>query len=164
MELSRRHLLEGILGTAGVAALSGVGPLTAPAFGLPKPSTAGTTLDRVIRRGAAGAGGYVPLASGPGEPFLFRGDLAGVGSHHGGGGKVLACFAQLTDVHVIDVQSPARFEFFDPYGAFFGDFKSAYRPQEMLSAQVGDAMVRRLRRVRRGPATGQPRAVRGHHG
>jgi metallophosphoesterase (TIGR03767 family) len=156
MELSRRHLLEGMLGTAGAAALTGLNPLAPGAAALPKPSTAGTTLDRVIVRGAAGAGGYVSLTAGEGEPYLFRGDLAGVGSHDGGGGKVLACFAQLTDVHVMDVQSPARFEYFDRYGAVISDFKSAYRPQELLSTQVGDAMISQLRQVRRGPATGQP--------
>ncbi len=60
----------------------------------------------------------------------------------------------------MDVQSPARFEFFDPYGSLpfpgLSDFTSAYRPQELLSIQVGEAMVRRLREVRRGPATGRP--------
>jgi metallophosphoesterase (TIGR03767 family) len=69
---------------------------------------------------------------------------------------VLTCFTQLTDVHVVDTQSPARFEYFDRYGAFVGDFKSAYRPQEMLSTQVGDAMIGQLRQVKRGPATGRP--------
>jgi metallophosphoesterase (TIGR03767 family) len=156
MELSRRHLLEGMLGTAGAAALSGLGPFAPPAVGLPRPSTAGTTLDEVIVRGAPGAGGYAALTTAPGEPHLFRGELAGVGSHDGGDRKVLACFAQVTDIHVMDVQSPARFEYFDRYGAFISDFKSAYRPQELLSAQVGDAMVAQLRRVKRGPATGQP--------
>ena len=72
--------------------------------------------------------------------------------------RVLTCFAQLTDVHVMDVQSPARFEYFDPYSAVpgLGDFASSYRPQELLSAQVADAMVAQLRKVRRGPATGAP--------
>src|SRR2546421_7114852 len=36
------------------------------------------------------------------------------------------------------------------------DFTSAYRAPELLSAQVGDAMVGQLRRVGRGPATGAP--------
>jgi hypothetical protein len=156
MELSRRHLLEGMLGTAGVAALTGLGPYAPRAEGLPRPSTAGTTLDEIVVRGAAGAGGYVSLTTAAGEPHLFRGELAGVGSHTSGDRKVLACFAQVTDIHVMDVQSAARFEYFDRYGAFISDFKSAYRPQELLSAQVGDAMVSQVRRVGRGPATGQP--------
>lgn len=153
-ELSRRHFLEGVLGATGAVALTGIDPSRAVA--LPRPSTAGTTLDHTILRGPAGAGGYVSLISGPGEPHLFRGDLAGVGSHEAGGRRVLTCFTQLTDVHVVDTQSPARFEYFDRYGAFVGDFKSAYRPQEIMSTQVGDAMIAQLRRVGRGPATGQP--------
>jgi metallophosphoesterase (TIGR03767 family) len=58
----------------------------------------------------------------------------------------------------MDVQSTARVEFFDPYGGIPGlsDFASAYRPQELLSAQVGDAMIAQLRRIGRGPATGRP--------
>ena len=71
----------------------------------------GTTLDHVIVRGAAGAGGYTHLTTAAGEPHLFRGDLAAVGSHVAGSRHPLACFAQLTDIHMMDVQSPARFEF-----------------------------------------------------
>jgi hypothetical protein len=98
------------------------------------------------------------LSAAAGEPFLFRGDLAGVGRHACRHRRVLACFAQLTDVHVMDVQSPARFEYLDPYSAIPGlsDLSSSFRAQELLSAQVADAMVARLRRVRRGPATGAP--------
>lgn len=158
MDLTRRVFLGGMLGTAGTAALTGLGPFTARrASALPLPSTAGTTLDQVILRGPAGAGGYAPLTSGPGEPFLVRGDLVG-STPKASAGRIIACFAQLTDIHVMDVQSPARFEFFDAYGSIPGlsDFASAYRPQELLSAQVGDAMVARLRQVQRGPSTGRP--------
>ena len=60
----------------------------------------------------------------------------------------------------MDVQSPARFEFFDAYGSIpvpgLSDFQNAYRPQELLSASVGEAMVQQLRGVRQGPATGHP--------
>lgn len=157
MEPTRRHFLEGLLGAAGAVALAGLDPFPArKAVALPRPSTAGTTLDQVILRGTPGIGGYAPLSFGPGEPFLKRGELAGLSTHASGSGGVIACFAQLTDVHVMDVQSPARFEFFDRYGAFVGDFKSAYRPQELMSAQVAEAMVTQLRRVGRGPATGRP--------
>jgi metallophosphoesterase (TIGR03767 family) len=122
------------------------------------PSPAGTTLDQTIVRGAPGAGGYAKLTSGPGEPYILRGELAGLTTHQPGGSRVIASFAQLTDIHVMDVQSPGRFEFFDAYGSLPGlsDFASAYRPQELLSTQVGDAMVARLQQVHRGPATGRP--------
>ena len=153
MELTRRTVLKGMVGAAGLTALGGFDPRWASA--LPGPSPAGTTLEHTIVRGSAGAGGYAALTTAAGEPYLFRGELAGLTSHERASTHVLACFAQLTDVHIMDVQSPARFEFLDPYGAFFSDLTSAYRPQELLSAQVGDAMVRRLRGLR-GPSTGRP--------
>ena len=74
----------------------------------------------------------------------------------------LLAFAQLSDVHVVDHQSPARVEWTDRYddpnatGQVTGIFESAYRPQEMLSAQVGDAMVRAINAVKTGPVTGLP--------
>jgi metallophosphoesterase (TIGR03767 family) len=156
VNLSRRGFLQAALGTGvlvGLDALPG-----RRAFALPAPSPSGTTLDETILRGAAGAGGYVSLKSGPGEPYLLRGELAGLAAHRRVAGRVLACFEQLTDVHVMDVQSPARVEFFDSFGSIplLSDFKSAYRPQELLSTQVGDAMIRRLRKVHRGPSTGRP--------
>ncbi|HEY5985837.1 MAG TPA: TIGR03767 family metallophosphoesterase, partial [Streptosporangiaceae bacterium] len=157
MDLTRRVFLQGIAGAAGTTTLTGLGLFPArKALASPLPSTAGTTLEQVIVRGAANAGGYATLTSGPGEPHLVRG-LAGLTSH-AAGGRILASFAQLTDIHVTDAQSPARFEFFDSYGSLPGlsDFISAYRPNELLSAQVGDAMAARLRQVQRGPATGRP--------
>ncbi len=159
MAVARRTMLKGALGAAGITLVGGVSGLAArKAYALPTPSGDGTTLAQTIVRGVPGSGGYAPLAAGAGEPLLFRGELGGTASHAARDRRVLACFAHLTDVHVMDVQSPARFEFFDAYGSipFLSDFASAYRPQELLSAQVGDAMVQQLRLVGRGPATGAP--------
>ena len=153
MDLTRRTVLKGMTGAAGLTALGGIDPRWAQA--VPAPGIAGTTLERTIVRGTPGAGGYAALTEGPGEPFVFRGDLTGLTSHQRVSIRPLACFAQLTDVHIMDVQSPARFEFLDTYGSIDSDFTSAYRPNELLSAQVGDAMVRRLRTVT-GPSTGMP--------
>jgi metallophosphoesterase (TIGR03767 family) len=157
LRFTRRTFLKG---TAGAVAASGIDffPGRAALASSASPTRTGTTLDRVIVRGMPRAGGYRPLTAAEGEPFLFRGDLAGVGSHTPAGRRVLACFAQLTDTHVMDVQSPLRFEYFDPYGAYpgLGDFISAYRPNELFSAQVVDAMVQQVRRVGVGPVTGRP--------
>jgi metallophosphoesterase (TIGR03767 family) len=153
MEITRRTLLKGALGAAGVAGMGGLS--TGEADASVRPRGWGTTLERTLVRGTAGVGGYAPITVAAGEPYLLRGDLGAVTSGRAGRGRVLASFAQLTDIHVMDVQSPARFEFFDTYGSIVSDFTSAYRPQELLSAQVGDAMVRRLRSVGRGPATGR---------
>ena len=169
MEFTRRTFLKGAIGAAGVAGVGGLSTGTAAADGGHSghdghggwPDGEGTTLDRTIVRGPAGAGGYAPLTYAEGEPYLVRGELAGLSMSKAAerrlrDRKVLASFAQLTDIHVMDVQSPLRFEYFDVYGGFVPDFTSAYRPQELLSAQVSDAMVRQLRQVRRGPATGSP--------
>jgi hypothetical protein len=59
------------------------------------------------------------LAPGPGEPLIDRGG-------HVRPGATLATFAQLTDTHVRDEESPARVPFLDRLGA---PFTSTFRPQ-----------------------------------
>jgi len=73
MVSTRRAFLGGVLGAAGAAALTGLDPFSGKAYALPVPSTAGTTLAQTIVRGAAGAGGYTTLTSGPGEPYILQG-------------------------------------------------------------------------------------------
>jgi 3',5'-cyclic AMP phosphodiesterase CpdA len=78
------------------------------------------------------------LERGPGEPLRAWG--ADVRP-----GRTLATFAQLTDTHVRDEESPARAPFLDRLGA---PVDSTFRPQEAFSAQVLDAAVRALDRER----------------
>jgi 3',5'-cyclic AMP phosphodiesterase CpdA len=78
------------------------------------------------------------LARGPGEPLRDRGG-------HARPGATLATFAQLTDTHVRDEESPARVPFLDRLGA---PFTSTFRPQEAFSTQVLDAAVRAVNRER----------------
>ena len=77
----------------------------------------GTTLERTLLRGAPGAGGYAPVVVGAGEPYLLRRELGPTMGRNADERRVVASFAQLTDIHVMDVQSPARFEFLDPYAS-----------------------------------------------
>ena len=74
----------------------------------------------------------------------------------------IVAMGQLTDMHLLDAQSPARVEFLDrlddpgsPYAAAL-PFQGAYRAQDMLTTHVAEATVRALRRVGRGPVTGLP--------
>jgi metallophosphoesterase (TIGR03767 family) len=77
------------------------------------------------------------LSRGPGEPLIDRTDLA----PRSGPVRQLALFAQFTDAHVRDEESPARVPFLDRYG---GAFSSTFRPQEALSPQVLTATVRSI--------------------
>ena len=85
------------------------------------------------------------LGRGPGEALLNRDELGGRGRR----GATIATFAQITDAHVRDEESPARVPFLDRLG---GAFTPTFRPQEALTAHVLAAAVRSLNRM-------QPQAV-----
>ena len=73
-------------------------------------------------------------------------------------GDVLACIAHLTDLHVTDVQSPARFEFINREYADprFRELLPMHRPQEALNVHAIAAMVRALNAIGGAPITGNP--------
>ncbi|MFF3404028.1 TIGR03767 family metallophosphoesterase [Streptomyces sp. NPDC002659] len=155
MALSRRKLLEAAVLGAAVTAVGRPHPAVAEENASPF-----TTLERTLVPGPTGAGGYRTVLVGPGEPHVVRGELGGRVPASGESRHLLA-FSQLTDLHVTDVQSPARVEFLDrhadPGSASWGaSLTSAYRPQEALSTHVVDAMARAVSRVGNGPATGLP--------
>lgn len=118
------------------------------------------TSRRTVRPGDPNAGGYRRLSAGPGEPHLSWDDAAA--SLAGSDAEVLLTVAHLSDVHVCDAQSPARAEFLDrwadldsPIGAFIEEI-GTYRPQEMLTVHVAEAMVRAVNAVAAGPVSGGP--------
>lgn len=164
MELTRRNLLRATAAAGGAAALSPIlGSLSQAAVA--SSGTAATTLARTYRRGAPGAKGYAKIVTGPGEPHVVRSDL-GIDPSPGRAAcrTPLLAFAQFSDVHVVDHQSPGRVEYLDRFedpnalGIKPGLLDSSYRPHEMLSAQVMDAMVRAINDVGAGPVTGLPLA------
>jgi metallophosphoesterase (TIGR03767 family) len=127
-------------------------------------ATPATTLRRtlgagpVLRRGTLGR--YRALMPAAGEPHLLRADLAPTGAASGPG-LPLACLVHVTDLQVADIQSPARFEFFnrelgDPR---FAALVPTQRPQEALTVHAVDAMVRTLNALPGGPVTRAPVAA-----
>src|SRR4051794_33791153 len=155
MPHTRREVLEA---AAAAAVLASFGVRPEEVFGAPRVHPAGTTLASTIVRGRAlNPQGYVPLQSGPGEPFVVREELGTKAKPGRAANRYgLACLVQFTDTHVVDAQSPARVEYFDRYNDGPGAplvFSAAYRPHEMLTAHVTDALVRRVNALKRGPAT-----------
>ncbi|MFE3881352.1 TIGR03767 family metallophosphoesterase [Streptomyces lydicus] len=122
-------------------------PVDAPA--VPRtPYTRGTTLAGVSA--PRGSGGYRRLGDGPAWDRVVRADLA---TAHGGREArrtALASFVQFTDLHLVDVQSPLRYEYLRAETA------SAWRPQEALSVAGAVSLVERVNALPGGPATGAP--------
>lgn len=154
--LTRRAAVLG-LGIAGVeaVALAAADPASAAVHVPAHP--AGTTLQRTLLRGPRSSSGFRRHVVGAGEPYIVRTDLGGTANaDRASTRRVLSAFAQLTDIHIQDTQSPARFEFLDRQSDLSDQipFQAAYRPHEMLSTQVADATVRAVNSLRVGPATG----------
>ena len=164
MDISRRALIRSGLVAGAAGAMQGpIAGLSAHAVGTARDLT---TLGSTFVRGSAGPGGYAPVVRASGEPHQVRDDL-GIKARSGRKQRRtgMLAFAQITDVHVIDMQSPARVEWVDRYDDTYqegdptiGLFGSAYRPQEMLSAQIAEAMVRAINEIAVGPVTGRPLA------
>ena len=160
--LSRREFLKLSAGAAAATqlarlpfaeALAGRAPHLAATASL-------TTLGRTIVKGETCGQGteatYHRLAFGAGEPHLLRTDLAPRSTSPI---RLATSFVQLTDIHLVHAQSPARVEFLDRYADAScpgQDFNSAQRAHETLTVQVLESMIRRLRRIAVGPVTGVP--------
>jgi len=176
VKLTRRGLFRSSAVAGGAAAVAAAAPAasadpvwtpgaTSSGPAAPAGPAGATTLARTYARGTAGAGGYCPVVAAPGEPHVVRADLGGSPAPgRAGRRKALIAFAQLSDVHVVDAQSPMRVEWADRYDdqsplPATGLFASAYRPHEMLTGQIADAMVRQLNAIAAGPVTGKPLAL-----
>jgi metallophosphoesterase (TIGR03767 family) len=70
-------------------------------------------------------------------------------------GAAIACIAHLTDLHVTDTESPARFEFVnrEAQDPRFRELLPMHRPQETLNPHAIAAMMRAINNVDAGPLT-----------
>ena len=121
----------------------------------------GLTMRRTLGAGAVlgsgSRGSYRAVAELEGEAHVVRRELAG-DLHEGPlhpSGPIMA-LAHITDLHVTDVQSPARFEFVNREweDARFRELLTMQRPQEALNVHAIDAMVRTLNSIEAGPIAG----------
>jgi len=115
-----------------------------------------TTLHKVIYKDALGHSRFAWLRDTSGEPISRRLELCG--SLPKGTAMPLVCFAHVTDLHLADVLSPGRFEFFERFhglGPEYELFVPSHRPQEFLGVHAIAAMLYRLNQVTIGPNTGR---------
>ncbi|MFC7305509.1 TIGR03767 family metallophosphoesterase [Streptomyces monticola] len=108
----------------------------------------GTTLGTVAT--PRGHGGYRRLGDGPAWPRVVRPEIAAPKGGRDERRTALAAFVQFTDLHIVDVQHPLRYEYLRAQTA------SAWRPQETLSVAGAVALVERVNALRGAPATGAP--------
>jgi len=122
------------------------------------------TLERCIELGevlGSGAiGVYRALAYRPGEQHLVRDDLVPDAAERWRRARRRPLFAliHLTDLQLADVQSPARFEFFNREFADprFSLLVPTQRPNEAFTAHAVEATVATLNRLTGAPVTGSP--------
>jgi metallophosphoesterase (TIGR03767 family) len=127
--------------------------VTAGAVGL----TTRRTLGAGAVLGSGSRGAYRSVAEMDGERHVVRRELVGDSAPDQvePKGSIMA-IAHITDLHVTDVQSPARFEFVNSEweDARFRELLTMQRPQEALNVHAIDAMVRTLNAIEAGPLTG----------
>jgi len=168
MEISRRNALRGAAVVGGAAATVPLIPSLSAAV-TPYPiAPAGTTAALTKQLGPPNALGYQQVIAGSGEPWLSRtldgSDPAGDFQSDRGGRTPLLAFAQFSDIHVVDHQSPGRVEWLDRFedpnaqGLNPGLLSSSYRPQEILTAHIAESMVRAVNALTAAPVTGLPLA------
>lgn len=164
MQISRRHLFKTSAAAGGAAAAGSFGLADAAVAGTGTP--AGTTVTQTLVRQAAGPTGWRTVGARSGESHRLRMGL-GVGARkkRAKTRRPLIAFAQISDVHIVDAQSPMRLDFYDRNGdpdspaGNKSTYRSAWRPQETLGAHVANAMVRRINEIGVGPVLGKPLAL-----
>ncbi|RFA08828.1 metallophosphoesterase [Subtercola boreus] len=161
--LSRRQFLAH---SAALAAATGLGlDILAPQLASAATPPAGralaqgdipTTLLQTIRQAGVLQGSYRGLTTGPGEPYVPRLDVLGraASASRLASRRSLLYLGHLSDLHVIDAQSPARIE--PMIVSDHSAWGSAFHPHDPLSVHATAAMVRSFSDARYSPLTGAP--------
>ncbi|QWT22972.1 TIGR03767 family metallophosphoesterase [Subtercola sp. PAMC28395] len=152
------ELLGQTLSAQGASA--GVGPRTgaaiADAAAAAASGSTGSTLVQTVLQGSAGATKYRTLVAGPGEPYVPRLDVLGRAPNAArvAARRSLLYLGHLSDLHVIDAQSPGRIEpMIEQNHSAWG---SAFHPQDPLTVHVTAAMVKGFSDLRVSAVTGAP--------
>jgi hypothetical protein len=111
----------------------------------------------VLRAGSSSS--YRSLVKAEGERHSVRTELTGpIGHDVRARGNALLAIGHMTDLHVTDVESPARFEFLNRFAgdARFRELLTMQRPQEALNSHAIAAMVRAMNGIEAAPVSGSP--------
>ena len=154
--MSRRGFLAGVTGLA-----IGLG-LSREALGqalanVPRARDIRTSVLQTIKFSTRPVRGqYRTLLAAPGEQIITRLDVLGrqAGAQRAASRRSLFYLAHLSDVHLIDAQTPARME--PMVGLAKSTFSDAFRPQETLGTHVLAAMIQAVREAAISPVTGAP--------
>lgn len=118
------------------------------------------TVRPLLTLGDPGDGGYRPVLVAPPGSYELRRDLGGTAPSVRT--VPLLSFVHVSDLHVTDVQSPSRVEYLDRLGEYESPVYATvgrvgtYRPHDILTHQVVEAMARTVRELDRGPVLGGP--------
>jgi len=123
-----------------------------------------STAERRLVPGEPGPGGYRRLVAADGEQHVVLDGQAGVSLPAGWrrSARPLLVLAHLSDLHVMDHQSPGRVELLDRFSDPDSPLRAqvgiigTYRAQELFTFQVAEAMCRAVRAHPAGPVSGAP--------
>lgn len=131
----------------------------AMAVGSPAAAEIPSTLAQTILYGGVQKGSYRRLVAGPGEPYIARLDVLrrAADASRTARRRSLLYLGHLSDLHVIDAQSPGRIE--PMIVQNHADWGSAFHPHDPLSPHTTAAMVQAFSDARYSPLTGAPMAA-----
>lgn len=156
--LSRRSFLATTATLAAAVAVPAhrLGPALAEPLA---PADVPTTLRETIRQATTGNKQYRTLRSAAGEDYIPRYDLLGRAADgaRAASRRSLAYLGHMSDIHIIDAQSPARWEALSAFNPSL--FEGSIRPQDTLTVNVLAQTVAAMNAASRSPVTGAPMAA-----